>query len=319
MDGLPLTLRAGEATAVRIRFHPSALGMRSDRLQLGTPASPTRQEVDVRGNSVRGLAQLSVQSLDFGDVVLGKTVSLSFTMTNNDGHARTDVRIDPPTGADAAAFHLSQQGTITLASEQSISVQVDFTPGRLGPAQATLQVTPCPTCSALPFVLSGNGVVSLLDMEPDRLALAEKFGATPINVKERNPQSAVFELTGGRGADVVIEAVGNEGAYETALACVRPGGTVSVVGMFVSEQIEIPLGVYWTRMLKLVFAGICPIHAWWERAMRGARPRMPPRVSARASPSVRCRERRSPRCRAIPRSAARRRVISFAKSTRSAA
>ncbi|HZW88714.1 MAG TPA: choice-of-anchor D domain-containing protein, partial [Myxococcaceae bacterium] len=83
VDGLPLTLRPGEATAVKIRFHPKALGLRTDQFQLGTPASPTRQEVDVRGNSVRGLAQLSVQSLDFGDVVLGKTVSLSFNLTNN--------------------------------------------------------------------------------------------------------------------------------------------------------------------------------------------------------------------------------------------
>ena len=32
----------------------------------------------------------------------------------------------------------------------------------------------------------------MLDMESDRLALAEKFGAVPINVKERNPQGSVF-------------------------------------------------------------------------------------------------------------------------------
>ena len=90
-------------------------------------------------------------SYDFGDVVLGKTVSLSFTMTNNDGHARTDVRIDPPTGADAAAFHLSQQGTITLASEQSISVQVDFTPGRLGPVPTPGQDTDAVLSSVLGY------------------------------------------------------------------------------------------------------------------------------------------------------------------------
>ena len=86
-------------------------------------------------------------------------------------------------------------------------------------------------------------------------------------MKERNPQSAVFELTGGRGADAVIEAVGNVGAYETAMNVVRPGGTVSVVGMYVSETTDMQLGVYWTRMLKLVFSGIAPIHAWWERAL----------------------------------------------------
>src|SRR5712664_1113908 len=169
VDGLPLTLRAAEVARVRVRFHPSAPGMRSDRFQLGTPVSASTQGVDVRGHAVRGLAQLSVQSLDFGDVVLGKTVSLSFTLTNNDGHARTDVRIDPPAGADAGAFRASREGTISLGAEESVAVQVDFTPARLGTAQATMQVTPCPTCSPLPFVLSGSGVVSLLDVQLPRI------------------------------------------------------------------------------------------------------------------------------------------------------
>jgi threonine dehydrogenase-like Zn-dependent dehydrogenase len=117
----------------------------------------------------------------------------------------------------------------------------------------------------------GADRVLALDMAPDRLALAERFGATPINVKERNPQSAVFEVTDGRGADVVIEAVGNVGAYETAIEVVRPGGTVSVVGMYVTETTDMQLGVYWTRMLKLVFSGIMPIHAWWDRALQAVR------------------------------------------------
>ena len=51
----------------------------------------------------------------------------------------------------------------------------------------------------------GAARVLALDVEPDRLALAERAGATAINVKERNPQTAVDELTEGRGADVVIE------------------------------------------------------------------------------------------------------------------
>src|SRR2546430_12134232 len=104
-------------------------------------------------------------------------------------------------------------------------------------------------------------------MEPDRLALAEQVGAVPVNVKERNPQMASSDLTEGRGPDVVIEAVGTVPAFETAVEIVRRGGTVSVVGMFVIESTEIALGVYWSRALRLQFAGICPVHAWWDRAM----------------------------------------------------
>lgn len=115
--------------------------------------------------------------------------------------------------------------------------------------------------------LHGAKEVIALDMEPDRLVLAEKVGAIPVNVKERNPQMAVSELTDGRGADVVIEAVGTEAAFETAVEVVRRGGTISVVGVYVSERVQIPLGSYWNRALRVQFAGICPIHAWWDRAM----------------------------------------------------
>jgi threonine dehydrogenase-like Zn-dependent dehydrogenase len=115
--------------------------------------------------------------------------------------------------------------------------------------------------------LHGAKQVLALDMEPDRLALAEQVGAVPVNVKERNPQMASSDLTEGRGPDVVIEAVGTVPAFETAVEIVRRGGTVSVVGMFVVESTEIALGVYWSRALRIQFAGICPIHAWWDRAM----------------------------------------------------
>jgi threonine dehydrogenase-like Zn-dependent dehydrogenase len=117
----------------------------------------------------------------------------------------------------------------------------------------------------------GAARVLALDMEPDRLALSERVGATAINVRERNPQTAVDELTEGRGADVVIEAVGDEKAYESATRMVRRGGTVSVVGMYVGERADVPLGVYWTRALRIVFAGICPVHAWWDRAMEAVK------------------------------------------------
>jgi threonine dehydrogenase-like Zn-dependent dehydrogenase len=117
----------------------------------------------------------------------------------------------------------------------------------------------------------GAARVLALDMEPDRLALAERTGAEPINVGDRNPQTAVDEATEGRGADVVIEAVGTESAYETATRVVRRGGTVSVVGMYVTERTEIPLGAYWRQALRIVFAGICPIHSWWDRSMEAVR------------------------------------------------
>jgi threonine dehydrogenase-like Zn-dependent dehydrogenase len=133
---------------------------------------------------------------------------------------------------------------------------------------AVIGAGPVGVLAAQAAQVHGADRVLVLDMEPERLAIVEKFGAIPINVKEKNPQGAVDELTGGRGADVVVECVGNEAAYETATRVVRSGGTVAVVGVYVSEQPQIPLGVYWTRMLTIRFSGICPVHAWWDRALQ---------------------------------------------------
>jgi threonine dehydrogenase-like Zn-dependent dehydrogenase len=110
------------------------------------------------------------------------------------------------------------------------------------------------------------GVVAI-DLEPARLGLAEVAGAVPLNPNERNPQTALSERTDGRGADVVIEAVGTLDAFETALRVVRRGGTVVVVGMYTSETYPAQIGVWWARALDLRFTGVCPVHAWWRRAM----------------------------------------------------
>ena len=109
--------------------------------------------------------------------------------------------------------------------------------------------------------------VLALDLLPDRLALAERAGAEPVDVSSHHAQMAVAERTGDRGADVVIEAVGHPSAFETAIDVVRRGGRVAVVGMYTSETVDVPLGIWWARALDVRFAGVCPVHAWWERAL----------------------------------------------------
>jgi threonine dehydrogenase-like Zn-dependent dehydrogenase len=114
---------------------------------------------------------------------------------------------------------------------------------------------------------AGAGTVVAIDREPTRLALAAAAGAIPVHVGERNPQSAVDEMTQGRGADVVIDAVGHTDAFGSAISIVRRGGRVVVIGVYAGESVELQLGVYAARAIELRFGGLCPIHAWWERAM----------------------------------------------------
>ncbi|HVF06111.1 MAG TPA: alcohol dehydrogenase catalytic domain-containing protein [Frankiaceae bacterium] len=112
----------------------------------------------------------------------------------------------------------------------------------------------------------GAGRVIAVDMVPSRLALATELGAVGINGNERSPTVAVEE-TFGRMADVVIETVGMPPALLTATECVRPGGTVSVIGVHNEFEFPLPLGTLFRNSVTLRFGGPCNVQGWWERAL----------------------------------------------------
>jgi alcohol dehydrogenase len=70
--------------------------------------------------------------------------------------------------------------------------------------------------------------------------MARKLGATPVNTE--NAQQMILDRTEGRGADVTIEAVGNESALTSAIMAARGGGTVSVIGVFAAQSFNFPIG-----------------------------------------------------------------------------
>ena len=118
------------------------------------------------------------------------------------------------------------------------------------------------------LVSAGVERVVVLDRAADRLELAARAGGTIVNVNARHPHMAVAELTGDRGADVAIDAVGHPDAFACAQDVVRRGGRLVVVGMYAGETVETQLGVWWARGLELKFAGVCPVHTHWTTALR---------------------------------------------------
>jgi threonine dehydrogenase-like Zn-dependent dehydrogenase len=132
---------------------------------------------------------------------------------------------------------------------------------------AVLGCGPVGYCTIVALRTFGAPRVFALDRDPSRLTLAEAAGAIPVHIDERNPVTALAEATDGRGADVVIDAVGHPTAFEGAIDTVRRGGTVVVLGVYSSETTDLQLGGYWSRALTLRFAGLTPVLAWWSRAM----------------------------------------------------
>ncbi|WP_369250786.1 S-(hydroxymethyl)mycothiol dehydrogenase [Streptomyces sp. R41] len=91
--------------------------------------------------------------------------------------------------------------------------------------------------------LAGAAKIIAVDIDERKLETAKKIGAThTVNSKQGDPVAAVRELTGGFGADVVIEAVGRPETYKQAFYARDLAGTVVLVGVPTPEmKLELPL------------------------------------------------------------------------------
>ncbi len=79
--------------------------------------------------------------------------------------------------------------------------------------------------------IAGASTVVAVDLNPRKLALAEAFGAThAVNAATHDPVQVVRDLTKGRGADVAIEAAGQNVTIRQTLEASRPGGRVVILG-----------------------------------------------------------------------------------------
>src|ERR1700712_5161636 len=74
--------------------------------------------------------------------------------------------------------------------------------------------------------------IIMIDLDENRLATAKIFGATAIiNSSDGQAAAAILKLTGGRGADTAIEAVGIPATFELCEEIVTPGGTIANIGV----------------------------------------------------------------------------------------
>ncbi len=109
--------------------------------------------------------------------------------------------------------------------------------------------------------LVGASPIIAVDTDPRKLEWATEMGAThTVNAKEVDVVEAIRELTGGFGADVVIEAVGNPATYAQAFHARDLAGTVVLVGVPTPEMtLEMPLIDFFSHggALKSSWYGDC--------------------------------------------------------------
>ena len=110
---------------------------------------------------------------------------------------------------------------------------------RIGDSVVVFAQGPIGLCATAGAKLMGASLIIGVEADENRRAMARRMGAdVTLDYREVDVVAEVKRLTGG-GADVSIEALGTQQTFESALRCLRPGGTLSSLGVY-SGKLQIP-------------------------------------------------------------------------------
>jgi alcohol dehydrogenase len=128
--------------------------------------------------------------------------------------------------ADIASTGISAAETAQVQIGQSVAV---FAQGPIG------------LCATAGARLKGASLIIGVDAIEGRLNLSRQMGADEvIDFTQEDPVAAIKRLTGGRGVDVAIEALGTQQTFQSCLDATRPGGVVSSLGVY-GGKLEVPV------------------------------------------------------------------------------
>ncbi|MDI4666215.1 NAD(P)-dependent alcohol dehydrogenase [Xanthobacter autotrophicus] len=115
---------------------------------------------------------------------------------------------------------------------------------RIGDTVAVFAQGPIGLCATAGARLMGATRIIAVDRVGERLNVARAMGADEVvDFSKVDPVEEILRLTDGRGVDVAIEALGRQETFEAALRVLRPGGTLSSLGVY-SSDLKIPLDAF---------------------------------------------------------------------------
>jgi threonine dehydrogenase-like Zn-dependent dehydrogenase len=130
---------------------------------------------------------------------------------------------------------------------------------KVGDSVAIFAQGPIGLCATLGAKLRGAALIIGVDAVPQRLEMAKRFGANVvINYQEKDPVAEIKRLTDGRGADVTIEALGRQETFENALRALRPGGTLSSLGVYSGKLVAPYDALYAGLGDQRIVTTLCP-------------------------------------------------------------
>lgn len=130
---------------------------------------------------------------------------------------------------------------------------------KIGDTVAVFAQGPIGLCATAGARLSGASLIIVVDSLENRLRMAKQVGAdVTINFREKDPVQTILEITKGRGVDVAIEALGTEATFQSCMKVLKPGGTLSSLGVY-AQDIHIPVSAFYAGLgdQKLITT-LCP-------------------------------------------------------------
>lgn len=159
--------------------------------------------------------------------------------------------------ADTSLYAIPEQ-----ADEDALVMLSDILPtgfecgvlnGKVAPGStvAIVGAGPIGLAALLTAQLFSPARIIMIDLDNSRLAVARRFGASDtINSGTRDAAAALMEMTGGRGADTVIEAVGVAATFELCQLLVAAGGTIANVGVH-GAKADLHLERLWSHNITI--------------------------------------------------------------------
>ena len=115
---------------------------------------------------------------------------------------------------------------------------------KIGDTVAVFAQGPIGLCATAGAKLKGATRIIAVDGIAERLSIAKRMGADiTIDFRNADPVVEIMRLTGGRGVDVAIEALGTQQTFEACLRVLKPGGVLSSLGVY-SGKLSLPLDAF---------------------------------------------------------------------------
>ena len=166
--------------------------------------------------------------------------------------ARANLALIPPALSDEQVLLCPDIFSTGLSGAESGGIKV-------GDSVAVFAQGPIGLCATVGARLKGASLIVGIDANPSRLEVANRLGAdVTLNINEGDPVAEIRRLTDGRGVDVAIEALGRQETFEAALRAIRPGGTLSSLGVYSGKLVAPYEAIYAGLGDQKIVTTLCP-------------------------------------------------------------